>query len=324
MKIQNIKERAQFLLPFLGEPLGTCILHDDITIPESCEPLVGNTNCYEQFINNPYVKNIMPNIKVPVTKVLVGEVPMMMCGESIMLDEFPYVKLYKYTGDADIDIPILYDKKTRDIHYAVTPSLMLKRQPLIDKCKGEVLLGGLGLGYTAYMLAIKEDVRSVIVHEKDSRIIDFYIKRILPYISGEIAEKIIIVNGDVNTELSNRVAEATYDCGIIETWCGSTIDPRFIDVEKYLQFTTNDKKYLLVDEGVFLATTLLSTAYGIGTCPGFTVSALDDRSTNKWNGSVEEVVRRVMGKLTYKQRAALRAETVSYRTASLTLNMLER
>ncbi len=51
----------------------------------------------------------------------------------------------------------------------------------IDKCKGRVLIAGLGLGYAIEKLAEKEDVTQIVVVEKSPEVIELIWKHIKTY-----------------------------------------------------------------------------------------------------------------------------------------------
>ena len=64
----------------------------------------------------------------------------------------------------------------------------------INDSHGRVLAFGLGLGYFPIMCAIKDDVKEVVILEKDQTIIDIFIKHILPLF--EFKAKIKVVHDD--------------------------------------------------------------------------------------------------------------------------------
>lgn len=63
---------------------------------------------------------------------------------------------------------------------SVTPNEINTMKEPISKARGKTLTFGLGLGYFAYMCAIKEDVTSVTIVEKDKSVIQLFEQNILP------------------------------------------------------------------------------------------------------------------------------------------------
>ena len=64
----------------------------------------------------------------------------------------------------------------------------------IKQAKGNVLTYGLGLGYFAYMCAIKDEVTTVTIIESDQYVIDFFKSSILPFIKEK--DKFNIIKED--------------------------------------------------------------------------------------------------------------------------------
>lgn len=64
----------------------------------------------------------------------------------------------------------------------------------IASAKGNVLVYGLGIGYYAYMIHLKEEVRTVTIVEKDRRIIDLFDKHL--YRQFPYPEKIRVIRAD--------------------------------------------------------------------------------------------------------------------------------
>ena len=63
---------------------------------------------------------------------------------------------------------------------SVTPNEINTMKEPISKARGKTLTFGLGLGYFAYMCAIKEDVTIVTIVEKDKSVIQLFEQNILP------------------------------------------------------------------------------------------------------------------------------------------------
>ena len=85
----------------------------------------------------------------------------------------------------------------------------------INNAKGNVLAFGLGLGYFPIMCAIKDEVKSVTVIEKDPVIIDIFEKHILPLF--ERKEKIKIIHDDAFNYMKQPLGKM-YDYLFIDIW----------------------------------------------------------------------------------------------------------
>ena len=57
---------------------------------------------------------------------------------------------------------------------SLTPSEMLTQRPGIQKARGTVVIGGLGLGWLLRKVCEKESVEQVIVVEKSKELLDWY------------------------------------------------------------------------------------------------------------------------------------------------------
>ncbi len=98
----------------------------------------------------------------------------------------------------------------------ITPHEINSTLPAIKQSHGKVATYGLGLGYFAYMAAIKEDVSSVTIIEKDKSVIDLFEKFILPQFSDR--EKIKIVCADAFEYAQKCAPNEKFDFIFADTW----------------------------------------------------------------------------------------------------------
>lgn len=77
---------------------------------------------------------------------------------------------------------------------SVTPNEINTMKKPIKEAKGKVLTFGLGLGYYAYMVSLKEDVQEITIIEKDQNVIQLFKEYILPQF--KFKDKIKIINID--------------------------------------------------------------------------------------------------------------------------------
>lgn len=77
---------------------------------------------------------------------------------------------------------------------SVTPHEINTMKQNVAEAKGNVITLGLGLGYYAFMVSIKDDVNKVTIVEMNNKIIDIFKEEILPLFPHK--EKIEIINED--------------------------------------------------------------------------------------------------------------------------------
>ena len=81
-----------------------------------------------------------------------------------------------------------------NIWMSLNPNEIETMKPYINKAKGDVLVLGLGMGYVPFMMALKPEVKSVTIVEKDPDIISLFNSLIYPNFKNK--EKIKIVEDD--------------------------------------------------------------------------------------------------------------------------------
>ncbi len=113
----------------------------------------------------------------------------------------------------DIEVPAVFENDR--IWMSIVPHEIFTMQKAIDNSKGKVLAYGLGLGYFPLMAAIKEDVKEVVVVEKEQEPIDLYLKCIAPCFKE--SNKIKIVKMDAFKHAS-KVKDGEYDMIFADIW----------------------------------------------------------------------------------------------------------
>ena len=81
-----------------------------------------------------------------------------------------------------------------NIWMSLNPNEIETMKPYIEKAKGNVLVLGLGMGYVPFMMALKTEVKSITIVEKDPDIIELFNSLIYPSFKNK--EKIKIIQGD--------------------------------------------------------------------------------------------------------------------------------
>lgn len=99
---------------------------------------------------------------------------------------------------------------------SVTPNEIITMKEPVARSRGRVLTFGLGLGYFAYMAAMKEEVASVTVVERDPDAIALFERLILPRM--DCRGKLAIVRADAFEFAGTRMAEGKYDFVFTDLW----------------------------------------------------------------------------------------------------------
>lgn len=89
-------------------------------------------------------------------------------------------------------------------------------KPALDIAEGKVLTFGLGLGYFAYMAAIKPGVKSVTVVERSRDVIELFEKYILPQFPNP--GMIEIIESDAFEFAQKHMKDGAYDSVFVDIW----------------------------------------------------------------------------------------------------------
>ena len=103
----------------------------------------------------------------------------------------------------------------------VTPNEIRTMQTAVDSARGNVLVYGLGLGYYAYMVAVKDEVGTVTVVDVDESVIELFKKHIWPQFPDAASRKIVVVQQDAfaNAEQSHFLRYGRpYDLVFTDLW----------------------------------------------------------------------------------------------------------
>jgi hypothetical protein len=149
-----------------------------------------NKNCnifkMKQLYEKSYQENeFLKNIKIPEIKDDNWEI----CNlkylpfEGLVYDEIQIDNDYReFTPigffDKEVNYPAVIENDT--IWMSVTPHEINTMKESIKNAKGNVLVYGLGIGYYAYMISLKNDVQSITIIDNDSHAIKLFQTYILP------------------------------------------------------------------------------------------------------------------------------------------------
>jgi len=120
-----------------------------------------------------------------------------------------------------------------------TPMEIRTNQEIIKEAKGNVLIGGLGLGIILTAIAEKKEVTKIVVVEKESDVINL----VVPFLTKKTKSKVKIINEDV----FNFTTEEKFDVLYFDIW--NTISYKNYDdmkllTEKYRKNRNKNSKLL--------------------------------------------------------------------------------
>ena len=98
----------------------------------------------------------------------------------------------------------------------LTPVDLDTCEDAIEAAHGRVITFGLGLGYYAYMVAMKDSVESITVVEKSESVIKLFNEYIRPYFRNE--HKLRIINADAFEYAERQMPAEEYDYAFVDTW----------------------------------------------------------------------------------------------------------
>lgn len=167
------------------------------------------------YQNNPYIKNIkLENIKENDYTFLKQNY---IKNECFLFDEIQVEKDYKENtlfGYFNEDFSYISLLEKNDIWMLITPHEINTMKNAISLANGKIITYGLGLGYFAYMVSLKENVQEITIVEKDSTIISLFNQYILPQFSHP--EKIHIICDDAIHFIKNSTTE--YDFAFVDLY----------------------------------------------------------------------------------------------------------
>lgn len=114
----------------------------------------------------------------------------------------------------------------------ITPNEIETMEMPINEAFGNVLTYGLGLGYYAYMVSLKEDVTSITIVENDKEVIELFVQYILPQFKYK--DKVKIICEDAYDYAKRKIK---YDYVFVDIWH----DPSD-GVDAYLKFKSLERK----------------------------------------------------------------------------------
>lgn len=209
----NISEEEAFFVLFCSAcGLDDCKKEDQYLINNYFRKSIKRLNAND-YMSNPYYKNIL----VDTVKFNNWE---------IKYESYKPYEAFIYNDlivNGDVEIPCVgyFNEEFKYLSVLendnewmmITPNEINTMQGVIDSVSGNVVTFGLGLGYFAYMVSLKDSVRSITVVEKNKSVIELFNKFILP--KFEYKDKVKIVNEDA-FEFARNMKD--YDYAFVDLW----------------------------------------------------------------------------------------------------------
>ena len=224
--IFNVDEIKQYLKEGLSEEEAiTELLYDFYQLDKNNEDNQEIMDSYiksnlkrlnpDDYLNNPYVVSIKKtgrNGKYALRYIVY---------EPYQLFAYDEIKMNGYKEDSAIGyfnqkFSYLALTENNNIWMSLNPNEIETMKPYIERGKGNVLVLGLGMGYVPFMLANKDDVRSITIIEKDQNIIDLFNALIWP--SFPHKEKIKIIKEDAINFTAKRQNILQFDYIFADLW----------------------------------------------------------------------------------------------------------
>lgn len=174
----------------------------------------------EEVLNNPYLKNInitedkIGNMVYSNKRRIRKNTLALYSEDERDFDNYLLKKEY-FVPEKVVDVPILHEKDKTVAWMSIEPHETRTLDNFINNACGNVLVCGCGLGYTAYMLALKNNVTGITILEKNEDIINLFMNQVFPNIPNN--ERINIVKCDANEYLNNSDL-SVYDYINVDLW----------------------------------------------------------------------------------------------------------
>ncbi len=136
---------------------------------------------------------------------------------------------------------------------SITPNEIFTMQKPIEDASGKVLTLGCGMGYFAYMAALKDSVEHVTIIEKQPEVIELFNTFILPQFSCK--DKITVIQADA-FDYIEALADGEYDYCFVDIWKGNT------DTVPYLKMKRLCNRFRKTSLSYWIEDALIATIIG--------------------------------------------------------------
>ncbi len=152
--------------------------------------------------------------------------------------------------DEEFSFPTVFENGVEWM--AIKPNEIETMKKPIDDAFGNVLVYGLGLGYYAYMISLKDNVSSVTVVERDEEVISLFENHILPQFDNK--NKIKIVKNDAYDFAKNQMSKGGYDFVFADLWHDVSDGVEcYVKMKKYEKSLKNTKFSYWIEKSIISA-----------------------------------------------------------------------
>ncbi len=203
----------------------------------------------QEVMNNAYLQNIsIPraqknNFSLNKRRIIKRELVTKYLEKSRDIDTFEQTNTFFYCED-NLRFPGIVEGDTAVSWMTVEPFEIKSFAPFINEASGNVLLCGLGMGYAAYMLSLKDSITSIDIVELNEDVIALFTEEILPQF--EHKDKVNIIKGNAIAYLKNEDL-SEYDYINVDIWRDT---PDMLPL--YLECLEIESKYDNVDFSYWL------------------------------------------------------------------------
>ncbi len=206
----------------------------------------------KEYIENPYYKNI----KIPekqIGKWTLGyqfyQPYEAFIRDDIIREGYTEIPRIGYF-DKEFIFPTVFENGVEWM--AIKPNeIETMKKPILD-ATGNVLVYGLGLGYYAYMISLKNDVSSITIVERDESVISLFNEYILPQFVNK--HKISIVKNDAFLFAQKEMSKKAYDFVFVDLWHDvSDGTEMYIKMKKYEKKLPNAKFSYWIEKSILSA-----------------------------------------------------------------------
>lgn len=171
----------------------------------------------ERYTENPYYKNIpLADVSLGAWQIKWEKYPpyrAMTCDDMILAEDFSEIAPLGFFEEEFVFPAVL---EGGNEWMTLSPIDIDTCDEAIEDASGRVVTFGLGLGYYAYMVSEKEEVKSITVVEKSRDVIELFEKFILPHFPHK--EKVKIVCEDAFVYAEKEMPREKFDYAFVDTW----------------------------------------------------------------------------------------------------------
>ncbi len=164
----------------------------------------------KEYISNPYYKNVkVKDCKyknVELVNSSYSPLELVVYDEIYFTDKAPSLEVNKL-GFFQKPFNYLEVLKDGTTWMSITPYEINTMKKAINEATGNVLVQGLGLGYYPYMVSLKNEVKKVVVIEKDRDVIEIFNK----YLKKFFNNKVEVIEGDAYELTEKLLKEEHFD-----------------------------------------------------------------------------------------------------------------